>query len=105
MSSNFCFGWHFCGFFQLGNKRADSAAVELPTVIWAHDVIALYADSTQSCSAMDANVARGVRDAFAVSPNHKVFAKQFHRQWSRIEILGKGNRVKGFAHNTRVVLL
>jgi len=105
MSSDFCFGRHFCGFFQLGNKRAESVAIELPSVIRAHDVIAFYAASAQRCSAMDAYVARGVRNAFAVSPNHKVFAEQFHRQWSRIEILGEGNRVKGFAHNTRVVLL
>ena len=77
---NLCFGWNLCRVIQLRNVCAFSSFVKLPTVIWAHDGVALYASAAERSPSVNANVTSCMGGSSTVAPNNQWFAKQPHRQ-------------------------
>jgi hypothetical protein len=55
--------------------RAYAGLVELPTVIRAHNGVALYATTTERGASVHTNVARCMRGSSAVAPYNQPFAK------------------------------
>ena len=72
--------------------------VELPTVIGAHDGVALYATAAERCPAVDANIAGCVCVSSAVAPNHQWLAKEPDRYWTIAKFGGKCNWMKCGTH-------
>ena len=63
------------------NVYACARRVILPTVIWAHDVVTLDAAARKRGATMNANIARSVWGAVAVSPDNQRGIKQGCGYW------------------------
>jgi hypothetical protein len=75
VSSNLCFRGNFGWVFQLRNVRAFASLIKLPTVVRAHDGVALYATTTERGASVYTNIARCMGISGTIAPNNQRFAK------------------------------